>query len=445
MANKEIVNNQQLKLNEFEDDSLSLYKHTGAIHISSSLTLLQRKAANILQKYAYNDLNKKTTHTARICDVMRDLGWSESSKTNKKLKEAFRKLNVTAVEWNIFGKDKKHEWGTATILSEIKIKDGMCAYEYSTSMRKLLSNPNVYAKLNLLVQRSFRSKYALILWEFLTDAICTSRSKTVRTSWEQVESIRKLLGLKDSNYPAFNKLRAKILDPAINEINVESDLDVKLFTKRNGRNIAFISFEVTKKNSFQLSLELSEDEKTLIDSISAHSPDIDLASELITDFGFSKKNADDLVSKLSDFTKEEIQSALSAVREAVGEGKVRNIVGFTTDALLKAWKPRADMANIVQPTIVSVDSEEDLIAEQMLDKSWKSVRELLKKQLGNAIFRSWLKDVQYSPSQDNVVILLAASNFKRDWLRNKYYDQICQAWKKINPNVKFVNIDTIKE
>ena len=138
-------------------------KASPAIQIQSKISLLQRRAWNVLLANAYNELPDKDIHTVSMVELAAKLGFD--SKNEEYLKEMLRSLRSCEVEWNLLNKDNKQEWGIAGLLAEARIVDGICFYQFPHTLRLKLHNPRVYAKLNLRLQNRFRSQYAFVLWE----------------------------------------------------------------------------------------------------------------------------------------------------------------------------------------------------------------------------------------------------------------------------------------
>jgi len=141
-------------------------KHSSAIQIGSSdgdISLVQRKAYNVLLAHAYDNLPQKTSHRMPISDLCRYLNFD--SNNTQHLKTALRGLVRTHVEWNILGADRQQVWGVAAMLSEVQIKQGFCYWEYPSTLRKMLYNPSIYARINLSLQNQISSKHSLILYE----------------------------------------------------------------------------------------------------------------------------------------------------------------------------------------------------------------------------------------------------------------------------------------
>ena len=137
-------------------------KASPAIQIQSRISLLQRRAWNVLLANAYNELPDKEIHSVSIVELAAKLGFGDGNQ--EYLKEVLKSIVDCKVEWNVLDKDKKEEWGVASLLAEVRIREGICFYQFPHTLRLKLYNPRVYAKLNLRLQNQFRSQYALVLY-----------------------------------------------------------------------------------------------------------------------------------------------------------------------------------------------------------------------------------------------------------------------------------------
>ena len=218
-------------------------KASPAIQIQGKITHLQRRAWNVLLANAYNELPHKDIHSVSVAELAAKLGFD--SKNEKYLKEALRALRNCEVQWNILGKDKKQEWGVAGLLSEARIKNGICYYEYSHTIRQKLHNPRIYTKLNLRLQSRFKSQYALVLWEVCFDYFDTDRDQG-ETPFILLETFRELMGVGTDEYSSFPFLNRDVIKPAIKEINDLTDYHVEVEQKRIGRRIGELKFRITK-------------------------------------------------------------------------------------------------------------------------------------------------------------------------------------------------------
>jgi hypothetical protein len=231
-------------------------KHIAAIHISNRLSFLERKVSNVLLRNAWNDLLDQEAHTIRIADLSDAVGFD--SKDTILLKAALTELVNTTMEWNIVGQDKKNQWRVSGILGSVFIdeKTGMCEYTYPKHLRELFRNPNIFARLNLVVQRQFNSKYSLALWEYATGQVALSGdiNDTVLTPWLELDVLHKLLGSDDSQYPErYKKFNQDVLKPAINEVNTVSDIEiVETEQRREHRKITALRFSINQKGVYEI-------------------------------------------------------------------------------------------------------------------------------------------------------------------------------------------------
>ena len=84
-------------------------KASPAIQIQSKISLLQRRAWNVLLANAYNELPDKDIHSVSMVELAAKLGFGDGNQ--EYLKEILRSLVECTVEWNLLNKDKKQEWG----------------------------------------------------------------------------------------------------------------------------------------------------------------------------------------------------------------------------------------------------------------------------------------------------------------------------------------------
>ena len=218
-------------------------KASPAIQIQSKITHLQRRAWNVLLANAYNELPNKDIHRVSVAELAKKLGFN--SHNEDYLKETLEALVDCTVEWNILGKDKKEEWGVASLLAEARIKNGICTYAYPPYLRTKLYNPRIYTKLNLGLQNRFTSRYALILWEVCFDYFDIARNQG-ETPFIPLERFKELMGIGEDDYPLFKEFNRNVIKPAIKEINELTNFSVEVDQKRVGRRIGELKFRISR-------------------------------------------------------------------------------------------------------------------------------------------------------------------------------------------------------
>jgi len=123
----------------------------------------------------YNELDKKEEHQISLQYLSQLVGYD--SHDMEYLKEAFMAMLRCIVQYNVLGKDGSLErWARRRFCpGRHSEKKGLFIYAYSPELRRRLHNPEMYARLDLDLQKQFGSKYALALWELCTDYLGSGR------------------------------------------------------------------------------------------------------------------------------------------------------------------------------------------------------------------------------------------------------------------------------
>ena len=213
-------------------------KHVAAIHVSGKLTLLQRKLSNVLLLNAYDTLVSQSRHQIDARTLCLMIGYN--SNDMETLKQSLKGLAETVAEWDMLDEKGQQEWGVSSLLSYAKLKGGICEYAYSPALAEKLHDPKVFALINLNIQRRFTSGHALALYEN-----CYRFVRTGSTGWWPLDLFRRLMGLDGSSYyETFKHLNAKVIKPAVAEVNKTSNIMVTPETRKQGRVVTEIRFRI---------------------------------------------------------------------------------------------------------------------------------------------------------------------------------------------------------
>ena len=339
-------------------DKDEVVKHSAAIHIQNNITLLQRRAWNVLLANAYDALPFEEKYGIHVVDLTKKLEFD--SKNDEYLKEALEALVGCKVKWNVLDKDNKWEWGVTTLLAHATIKDGLCTYSYSPPLRERLHNPNIYARISLSMQNKFDSKHALALWELCLDYL--DRTKQYgETPWILLETFRELMGISEEMYPEFKKLNKWVIKDPIAEINEVTDFRVEVEYRRQSRKISAVKFRMQRQ------LQLVE--QTQNQGISCTAPVEEFPPEVqeLHAAGFTLQDARDIwqrgFTQIEPGRRPADMEFATYVREKIHllrkqpAGKIKNATGFLLDALRK---------NYANPEFASHQQTEALTARRKM-------------------------------------------------------------------------------
>jgi len=259
-----------MKQIEIEETKQIVNIHSGAIQIEHKIGLKQRQAWFYMLYKAMPFLNKQTIFTISISELKKAIKYT--SRDNQRFKQLLKELVHCTVEWNILNKDKSEIWEANSLLAGCRIEkgSGICKYAYSPFIQKKLCNPEMYAKLNLLISKKFTSKHALAIYCLALDYL--QLKQNYGTKILSIEEIRKYLGLKENEYVRVVDMHKHILKKAENEINRDSDMQIEIIPIRASKDkiMAFKLCMSIKENYLfyylsQIQKALPEPQKNIAD------------------------------------------------------------------------------------------------------------------------------------------------------------------------------------
>jgi hypothetical protein len=319
-------------------------KHSAAVQIQNNITLLQRRAWNVLLANAYDVLPTEERHRMKVRDLMQALEFT--SKNEDYLKEALIALVSCKVEWNVLDKDNQLEWGVTTLLAEAKIKGGVCTYAYGPTLRERLHNPQMYARISLSMQNKFESKHAQALWELCVDYLGTGRDYG-ETSYIAIGTYRKLLGVAEEQYTRFKDLSFYVIKKPVEEINRVTDFHVTVEYQEEHRKVVAVKFKIRR---VLMLAERNNRQGTLFPDLA----DMPMVVKELKEAGLSPTDAWDVWQKGWENVDAEVvpeiaggdgdEAFLRYIREKIdllkrrkASGKVGNSTGFLLEAIKKNY------------------------------------------------------------------------------------------------------------
>lgn len=248
-----------VKISDNEAALREVRKHAATIHIAGDLSITDRKLVNVLLLNAYKNLLTQKQHQVPVA-FLTAMIW-KAGHNDELVKEAASKLKRTDVVFDrLNNASGKHKWTISSLVSEVTIEGGMVTYEYGTEMAKALADPDIYAVINMGIQRKFTSQYALALYEN-----CLRYRKKPKhpgsgsTGEIELAVWRELLNADAPLYDEFRHFNTFVIQKAKKEINQHSDICVEPHFKRTGRKVTHIRFDVTDNPQYSLNTLSDED------------------------------------------------------------------------------------------------------------------------------------------------------------------------------------------
>lgn len=315
----------------------SVKKHVAAIHVSGKLTLLQRKLSNVLLLNAYDTLTSQQVHMIDARTLCLMIGYNSNDMDT--LKQSLRGLAETVAEWDMLDEKGQQEWGVSSLLSYARLKGGVCEYAYSPALASKLNDPKVFALINLNIQRRFTSGHALALYEN-----CYRFVRTGSTGWWSLDLFRRLMGVEDSVYYAvYKQLNAKIIKPAVAEVNKTSNIVITPEIRKRGRAVTDIRFKIAENPQLAI-LDLDDGAGVRKSDIYSRLQALGVSDRLARQW-------------IAEHGEDHVGDKLQYV---AGQGGVQNPVGYLTAALRDDFKPQAAAAKPSTPRARLLERIRDL-------------------------------------------------------------------------------------
>lgn len=220
-----------------------LKKHVAVVHTSGVLTLLERKMGNILLLNAYDDLvnddGREVRHRIPVNQLGCLVGWDDSNNVSS-LKAALSSLQKTTIEFNLM-KDGKESWESMSMLSYASVRNGICTYGYVSELARKLCDPEIFAMINVGIQKKFKGGYSLTLYEN-----CVRYRNVKSTGWWDLNTFRNLMGADAEMYNDFKRLSSFVIKKSIEEVNTVSDIKIAVEYQKSGRKVIALRFTVAE-------------------------------------------------------------------------------------------------------------------------------------------------------------------------------------------------------
>ncbi len=379
---------------------IMLEKPSGAIAIVGDMNALQRKFYNVFLYVAKENLKKdvnKDYYSIHLIDIINIL---ELEKPNKqRLKQMIKDLVDIKIEYNYLRKDGE-TWGISSVLNDVKVDfddiagKTVISYAIPRVVRKAMINKNgMFAKIDLIVVKGLKSKYAILLYELIKDY------EKVQVPELSIQEFRKMFGIEDK-YSRMPDLRKYVLDPACEEINNNPNIDFTVSYKliKDGKVYTHIKFHVKPKPA---KLKLDQQKDKIITQEVKENPDLTELLPLIPEEYRAKKNLITVVlGGLEEKGKEYIQAQI----EYTNKNAKKNYIAFLKKAI------ESDYAGVEQIEIEEMPIEEE-----------DTVESLNEKYAGRSFYRNGTiyRIIEFMERDDKIVLIAEKPDGKKVIIANK--------------------------
>lgn len=209
-------------------------------YVSAELNLSDRRIYNLLLANAWDNIGNPVPHPIHLHELR------SGNNDNVRPRDSLRRLMKAVIAFDMVEDGIKREVKTE-LLGPCKLDhnaQGLAYYTFPEPIRTAVESSTVFARLRRDLLCQFRSKYALSLYEMLQKRINLS----FKTSEDfTIEDLRQKLGVEKEKYPIYRDLNARVLKPAILEVNGISDIECSIEPILEGRTTVGLRLSWRKK------------------------------------------------------------------------------------------------------------------------------------------------------------------------------------------------------
>jgi hypothetical protein len=271
------------------------------------------------------------------------------------IKDALERLTTNPIVWNTLKQDRTADWGVCTFLAGAELSGGRLRYVLNPLLREKVEHPTLFAKIQLLVQTHFSSKYALALYEFLIDEIGRAGNPQTHTVQVPLDTVRHVIQF-DGDYKHLNN---DVLKPCVLEINKHSDLAIGYRGIKGGRAVTALLFTISRQ-AMQLSLADTEYTVAPSDMATQDLSEVPLLQSplvvALVEKGVNERKAKALVKK---YEPQRISENIELVEREHQAGKVKVLSAYLIRAIEDDYRPRLPPAVALSAADAVQGSQQD--------------------------------------------------------------------------------------
>jgi hypothetical protein len=284
------------------------------------MSLSARRAIDVLYFITAQDPEYKNGYRIDLNIFKWLMGYTSNNR--KHLQSILREAQKAAVQIESSGPDTNTDepWASIPMLGPVAIANGKIFFEIHHRLQAEIKSPAASHFLSL--RYVFKSIHAKILFDRLQLFIAEGT-----TGWITLEELRGWWGFKTDEYAEFKKIRQRVIEKAVSQINEVTGLHVTYDTKNvpGSKRVGSIRFQIEKTAQF--------------DAPQASMIALKAQYEVLrNEFGLNGAQLDEIISHRDEWDDDRLQKAIEYTRYQLALGKVkRSVAGYFMKAVREAY------------------------------------------------------------------------------------------------------------
>jgi len=210
------------------------------------LTLNARRAITILWHQAHRQgIEEGKDYIIELSDLRPD-----GHKGSEMVEEAILSLMQTVLTVKLPGNQTRRvQFLGGNDMDDPSRPSGVLTYSFDKRLVEILRDSSIWGRIALPILMAFSSKYAVTLYENVSQWSNLSHKFTQEFS---LDEFRSLLGVEDGKYSAFGALNKHVLKPAVDEINALAPFNISLVPRKTGKRVTSLQIGWWRKTDVEL-------------------------------------------------------------------------------------------------------------------------------------------------------------------------------------------------
>ena len=210
---------------------------------------------------AWDTIGKNVEHEIpkqELLNVSVSSGKGKPSRNQGRLDSAIGRLVGCRVKVRLKRDDGKSYTQSVSLLEEVHEpiqKNGTVYFKFPKSLRKLILNSSIFARIQNDVMLQLSSRYSLSLYEMISKRI---NLKHQFSETFTVEKLRGLLGVPKKVLHPYKNFKANVLLVAITEVNYLANYGVTYIENKKGKNVISITLGWHQKSLAEIKESFKE-------------------------------------------------------------------------------------------------------------------------------------------------------------------------------------------
>ena len=217
------------------------------------LHLADRRIYNLMLGAAWENIDQDVEHIIRKSELRTE----QSHAVGGRLDSAIGRLMGARVRVRIERDGAPYTLNMPLLetVAEPVRSDGNVYFRFPRELRKVISDSNIFARLQKDVMFALSSKYALALYEMLQ-----KRGNLRHKTQEKftVEGLRALLGVQTGRLLEYKNFKSRALKPAITEVNALANYGISFIENKEGKTVKTITIGWWQKTEEEMKLAFRE-------------------------------------------------------------------------------------------------------------------------------------------------------------------------------------------